>query len=255
MVIVDRFRDMNKYLADLHIHTALSPCAEPEMSPANIVKQAKKCGLSIIGITDHNSTLNAGLTKIIGERNGIFVLTGAEVTTKEEVHCLVFFEKDTELSAFQEFIEENISRIPNNEGYFGYQPVVDENDQIIQLLDYFLPASLKKSIDQIRKKVDELNGIFIPAHIDRPVNSILSQLGFVPKGLNIDAMSISANSSEKDVRKHHVINHEMAFTHDSDAHCLDQIGEICSEFYLHEINFREIKMALKKEAGRYCIAR
>lgn len=246
---------MNRYLADLHIHTALSPCAEPEMSPGRIVSWAVLRGLNIIGITDHNSTLNALLTKKIGEQNGLFVLTGAEVTTKEEVHCLAFFENEKELSAFQQYLEENIMRIPNADGHFGYQPVVDEEENILEMIGYFLPAALKKGITEVEKKVHELNGLFIPAHIDRPVNGLFSQLGFVPKGLNMDAMSIMGFNSEKDVRKHHVINHEMALTRDSDAHSLNQIGEICTEFYMHGMSFSEIRMALKKEAGRYTVLR
>lgn len=48
---------MKLYKADLHTHTVLSPCGDLEMSPANIVQQAKKKGLDILGITDHNLSL------------------------------------------------------------------------------------------------------------------------------------------------------------------------------------------------------
>ena len=82
---------MKEYRADLHIHTCLSPCADLEMTPTNIVQRAKQKGLQIIGITDHNSTKNALMVRRLAQKEGIFVMTGAEVTTKEEVHCLVFF--------------------------------------------------------------------------------------------------------------------------------------------------------------------
>ena len=85
---------MNKYRADLHIHTVLSPCGNLEMSPANIIKKACEKGLDIIGITDHNSTRHCKLVSKLSELAGIFVLMGAEVTTREEVHCLTFFEND-----------------------------------------------------------------------------------------------------------------------------------------------------------------
>ena len=91
---------MNQYRADLHIHTVLSPCADLEMTPANIVNRAKEKGLQIIGITDHNSIKNALLVKKLAQKTGIFVLTGAEVTTKEEVHCLAFFEFENQLEQF-----------------------------------------------------------------------------------------------------------------------------------------------------------
>ena len=44
--------------ADLHIHTALSPCAEREMDPPRVFARARAAGLRIIAITDHNSTAN-----------------------------------------------------------------------------------------------------------------------------------------------------------------------------------------------------
>ena len=47
---------MKEYKADLHIHTVLSPCGSLEMSPRNIVQEALKKKIDIIGITDHNST-------------------------------------------------------------------------------------------------------------------------------------------------------------------------------------------------------
>ncbi|HZH71470.1 MAG TPA: PHP domain-containing protein, partial [Mariniphaga sp.] len=94
---------MKKFRADLHIHTLLSPCASLEMTPRKIIQKAKAGGINIIGITDHNSTKNALLVKEIAEDAGIFTLTGAEITTREEVHCLVFFEYPGELMTFQKF--------------------------------------------------------------------------------------------------------------------------------------------------------
>ena len=41
---------MREIKADLHVHTCLSPCAEPEMVPTAIIDQAMRTGLDIIGI-------------------------------------------------------------------------------------------------------------------------------------------------------------------------------------------------------------
>jgi len=244
---------MTEFRADLHIHTLLSPCADLEMTPANIVLRAKKTGLQIIGITDHNSTKNAMLVKRLAEKDGIFVLTGAEVTTKEEVHCLAFFEFENQLTQFQQFLDKHITKIPNPDGHFGYQPVVDENDNILELIPNYLPAALKKGISDVQKMVETLNGIFIPAHVDRPSNGLFSQLGFIPPGLKFDAMGISRWTSEKDVRKHYVLGKEITLIRNSDAHYLQQIGEIYTSFYLNEINFFEIKCALNQKDGRFVV--
>jgi len=242
---------MNEYRADLHIHTVLSPCADLEMTPSNIVEKAKKSGLQIIGITDHNSTKNALLVKRLAVKEDIFVLTGAEVTTKEEIHCLAFFEFENQLAQFQQFLDEQITIIPNPDGHFGYQPVVDENDNILELISNYLPAAIKKGITEVQQQVEKLNGIFIPAHINRPSNGIFSQLGFIPPGLYFDALGISSLSSEKDVRKHYLLGKEITLIRNSDAHYLEQIGEIYTQFFLEEISFVEIKAALNQQNNRY----
>ncbi len=242
---------MQKYKADLHIHTVLSPCADLEMTPANIVKQAKEKGLQIIGITDHNSTKNAKLVKRLAEKEGIFILTGAEVTTKEEVHCLAFFEYENQLDEFQNYLDENITIIPNPDGHFGYQPVVDENEDIIEMIPNYLPAALKTSINEIQQKVYELNGIFIPAHIDKHSNGIFSQLGFIPAGLKFDAMGVSVNNTEKYVREHYVVENKISLIQNSDAHFLSQIGDIYSIFYMKYICFSEVQKALNQKDNRF----
>jgi 3',5'-nucleoside bisphosphate phosphatase len=150
------------------------------------------------------------------------------------------------------FIDENITRIPNPDGYLGYQPVIDEDENIIEMIPWFLPAALKQGIDKIQKRVYELNGIFIPAHIDRSVNGILSQLGFVPSSLKYDALGLSRHSSAKHVLKQYVIENKTTFVRNSDAHYPEQIGEIYSLFNMEELNFSEIKKALNQEDNRFC---
>lgn len=239
--------ELRKYKVDLHIHTVLSPCGALEMSPSNIVKKAKESGLQIIGITDHNSTKNAILVKKLAEKEGIFVLCGAEVTTKEEVHCLTFFEFEHQLTEFQEFLDRNVTIIPNPDGHFGYQPVVDEQDSILEMIPNYLPAALKVGIQELQEKVYELNGIFIPAHVDRPSNGIFSQLGFIPESLKFNALGISIRSSEKYVRKHYVVEKEITIICNSDAHFLAQIGTGFSLYNLNEVSFKAVKKALNQE--------
>jgi PHP family Zn ribbon phosphoesterase len=242
---------MQKFRADLHIHTVLSPCADLEMSPQNIVTKAKEANLHIIGISDHNSTRNAKLVKQLAAEEGIYVLCGAEVTTKEEVHCLAFFEHEKELDAFQVFLEEQITKIPNPNGHFGYQPVLDVNEEIVEMVPYYLTSALKLGISAIQKKVYELNGLFIPAHVNRPLNGLFSHLGFIPKKLEFDAMGISGKTTEKHVRKHYVVQDKISLLYNSDAHFLDQIGASFSVFNMAEISFSEVKMALNQQDNRF----
>jgi len=241
---------MNKYRADLHIHTVLSPCGDLEMSPANIVAKARETGLDIIGITDHNSTRHCKLIRSLAEPEGIFVLMGAEVTTREEVHCLTFFENDDKLSEFQVYLEKHLPPIPNNVEKFGYQVVVDEDEQIIDEIEFLLISALNQSIEQVEKKVHSLGGIIIPAHIDRPSYSIISQLGFIPEDLLIDGIEISANCKIQSVIPFLGKQTERTIIRDSDAHYVENIGKAFTTFEIEHRTFSEIKLALQGVQGR-----
>ena len=80
-----------KVYYDLHIHTALSPCGDNDMTPCNIVGLAALCGLDVIAVTDHNSALNCAAVEKAGREAGIIVLSGMELETAEEVHVVLLF--------------------------------------------------------------------------------------------------------------------------------------------------------------------
>ena len=244
---------MNKYRADLHIHTVLSPCGDLEMSPANIIAKARETGLDIIGITDHNSTRHCKLIRTLAEPEGIFVLMGAEVTTREEVHCLTFFENDDQLSEFQVYLEKHLPHIPNNIERFGYQVVVDKDEQIIDEIEFLLISALDQSIEQVEQKVHSLGGIFIPAHIDRPSYSIISQLGFIPPDLLIDGIEISAKCKVQSVVHLLGTQSERTIIKNSDSHYLENIGRTFSTFEMEHRTFNEIIKALHVIMGRKVI--
>ena len=75
---------------DLHIHSCLSPCADNDMTPNNIVNMALIKGLELIAITDHNTTLNAKVGAIVAQ-DKIRYLYGVEIESCEAVHLLAYF--------------------------------------------------------------------------------------------------------------------------------------------------------------------
>lgn len=232
--------------ADLHVHTVLSPCGDIEMTPSFIIARAKERGISVVGIADHNSTLQCAEIKRIGEREGVFVLTGAEITTKEEVHVLAFVDGDENLSKLQGFLEENLPKIENNVDFFGYQLIVNEEEEVLGEVEYLLISAIDKSINEIEEFVHSLGGIFIPAHIDKKQNSIMSQLGFVPFDLNYDALELSGKTTAEDFLANNPYLNKTRFIHSSDAHCPDDFGFIYSKLDVEgEISFQAIKESLK----------
>lgn len=244
---------MNTYSADIHIHTILSPCADLFMSPNNIIKQACKKKLDIIGITDHNSTRQAPLIKEIGKKAGVFVLCGAEVTTKEETHCLAFMPNIETLNEFQKYLDNNLPDIKNDTDKFGFQVCVDKHENIVFEEDKLLHSAINQSVEQVEKTVHKLGGIFIPAHINKTMFSIISQLGFVPPDLNYDALELSKHISIPQFVDKNKYLKNAVFIQNSDAHILEDIGNISTRFVIKERSFDEIKMALHQQKGRYII--
>jgi len=228
----------------------LSPCGDIEMSPENIVKKAKEKGLDIIGITDHNSTKNCKVLEEVAKDYDLIILKGAEVTSKEEVHCLAFFENEIELLEFQKFLDEHLPKIENDVNKFGYQVVVDREENIVEQINWLLISALDVSINQIEKKVHDLNGLFIPAHIDRARYSVLSQLGFVPTDVNYDALELSKFVEKSEFVKQNQYLADYCFIQSSDAHFIHDVGSITTAFHMNDKSFKEVALALKGIDGR-----
>jgi PHP family Zn ribbon phosphoesterase len=220
------------------------------MTPAFLVRQAKESGLDMIGITDHNSTLQCAEIKRIGDREGVFVLCGAEVTTQEEVHCLAFMEDMEKLELFQEYLSEHLPPIKNKPELFGYQLVVNEQEEVLEEYPYLLISAISQTIDRLEQEVHRLNGLFIPAHIDKQKNSLMSQLGFVPPDLQVDALEISWRTDPEAFLTQHPELKKYAFTSASDAHYPDEFSRRRTLFRMENLSFDEVRKALHGEDGR-----
>jgi len=243
---------MKMYRTDLHIHTVLSPCGSLAMSPEYIVEEAIAKGLDIIAITDHNATCQCEAVIDAGRDRGLMVISGAEVNTREEVHCLALFEDMEATRIFQAYLDEFLPDIPNDPKTFGYQVWVNRDEEIEGVENRLLLSGLEQSIEDVERKVHALNGIFIPAHVDKPMYGIFSQLGFVSDTLHCDALEVSANA-KSDFFESTKIRDKYPLISNSDAHYPDQIGTHFTTFLMEAPTFTELKRAIKGEDGRKII--
>lgn len=243
--------ELHPYKADLHIHTVLSPCGDLEMSPTNIVDKALSRGLDMIAISDHNTTRQVKVTQKIGRERGIFVLGGVEVTSQEEAHCLAFFETDEQLDEFQEFLDAHLPKIPNDEDRFGYQLIVDENEEIIGEEEFHLLNGIDVDIEGIYEEVHRIGGLFIPAHVNKGSTSLMSQLGFIPPDLKADGLEINRFTTKEEFLKKNAYLKKFGFITDSDAHFVDNIGDVYNVIYMAHRTFDEFRKAIKGIDGRY----
>jgi predicted metal-dependent phosphoesterase TrpH len=238
---------LKEFKADLHIHTCLSPCGELEMLPTVIVEQAKRQHLDIIGICDHNTAENVVAVKKAGEKIGLKVLGGIEMTSSEEVHILGIFDDDDAICKMQDIAHSNLAG-ENDEDAFGMQLVVDECDTPTELNDRLLIGATSLSIDEIVASIHNLGGLAIASHIDREAFSIIGQLGFVPENLPLDALEISPNCGPDEVENYR--SYGLSLVASSDAHFPADIGKVSTTFLLNAPSFLEIKMAFQGIDGR-----
>lgn len=241
---------MRLFRTDLHIHTVLSPCGDLNMSPGNIVAEARRKELDIIGLTDHNTTRHCSLVKKMAGEAGICTLTGSEVTTSEEVHCLVFFEDIGTTDEFQEFLDSRLPDVKNVPALFGDQVQVNENEEIIYTEERMLLNAVRISINELEEYVHSRKGLFIPAHIDRKKNSIYSQLGLLPENLKADALEVSSRTSPETFRANHPETGTYTLVTGSDAHYIEQIGTNGFSMWLENPSFSEIRMAFQGKEER-----
>jgi len=237
---------MIRFKADLHIHTCLSPCANLEMSPNNIVREAKNKGLNIIGICDHNSAENVSAVKKSAEKEMIYIISGMEVTSKEEVHILALFDEEEKLFSLQEVVYENL-RGTNNERLYGEQVVVNENDEVIGFNRKLLIGATEIPVNRVVELIHQLNGLAIASHVDREGFSIIGQLGFIPEELPLDALEILTLLSKSKLQS------GLPIIISSDAHCLKDIGKGYTYFLMSNVNMSEIKKCLYGREGREVI--
>lgn len=243
---------MKTLLADFHIHTLLSPCAEIEMTPHHIVMRAAQYGVDAVAITDHNASANAAAAVEAAKNYGVKVFPGMEVECREEAHIVVLFDTLEQLAAWQKIVDANMSGLKNNAERFGAQFIVDDDDNFIAEEERMLLGPLKLPAAKVIQKVNAMGGMAIAAHVDRPSYSLLMQLGFLPSDMGLAAAEISsAGIRELKEQKLKLALGGLNYVTDSDAHMMDSfINGPKNLITVKSLTVAELKLALAAEDGR-----
>jgi PHP family Zn ribbon phosphoesterase len=238
------------FRGDLHIHTVLSPCAELNMGPHDIVQQALEKGLDFIAITDHNSTLNVAAVMAVARNTNLTVFPGVEVATREDIHMICLFPEMSAMAEFQCFLNDNLTNGENDISMWGPQIIVDEFENIIGEEKLLLSLPIQQGYMKIIEKVLAVGGIIYPAHIDRKANSMVRTLGFLPNNLPFNVIELSKRSNPEEAVERYQYNNNLQLITASDAHDLSQIGCVKTYFKLQAPIFSELYLAFKNIQGR-----
>ena len=191
---------MMRILADMHVHTVLSPCASRDMIAAGDRAGSRAEGLAMIAVCDHNT---AGNVEAVdgrspwraapvqdADRAPLAVIAGMEITTAEEAHVLGLFPDAVTARArgrrgargAAPVAAALVHRLRPRPCASPEQELVDAAGDLVGIEEKMLSAASRFTLSETVDAHPRHGGLAIAAHMDRRSFSVVSQLGFLPPG-------------------------------------------------------------------------
>jgi uncharacterized protein (TIGR00375 family) len=247
---------MKRYYVDLHIHIGRTWTGKPvkitgakSLTFTNIIEHARhEKGLNMVGIIDsHSPEVILEMESLIESGNvkqhpdgglvygDLTVIPGSELEIYDEqcngpIHLLCYFPTLSVMKEFSVWLS-------------GHLKNIQLSSQRVYVTGLVL-----------QKKVKDLGGIFIPAHVFTPFKSLYG------KGVNqsltevldpnlIDGIELGL-SSDTEMADQLKELHQFTFVTNSDAHSLAKIAREYQVVAMEEPTFKELQKALRGEGGR-----
>jgi len=236
---------LNDYWVDLHVHTALSPCGELEMGARDIVARAREARIDVLAISDHNACDNFRAVELAADGNPV-ILPAMEAQSAEDIHVVTVFPNIEETMSFKEWLWKKMPPIRNDPEAFGYQVVLDSNDDIVRMEDILLVQGTGYGIDTIVGRANGMGAITIMAHVNRQAFAYPAVLGPMPEDYPVGAIELSWRIDSLEASEWRARYPSKTFLRSSDSHTLDTISRSnCTKMRLARPSFDEIKMAVQ----------
>lgn len=251
---------MNRYYADLHIHIGRTWTGKPvkitgakSLTFTRIVEHARdEKGLNMIGIIDSHSPevileieslIASG--EIVEHPDGgliydtLTIIPGSEPEIYDEnchgpIHLLCYFPTMAVMRIFSAWLSGHLKNITLSS------------------------QRVYTTAIELQKKVKELGGLFIPAHVFTPFKSLYGKgvqqsLTEVLDPALIDGIELGL-SSDTEMADQLAELHPYTFVTNSDAHSLAKIAREYQVIAMEAPTFKELEQALKGQDGRGIIA-
>lgn len=218
---------------DLHIHTPISECfSDSFITPEQLVEAVLAAGLEVIGITDHNTVQGVPEMSEIAAERGLVLFPGVELTTKQG-HVLAIFERNTDLEMLRQFLRQ-VGIGEESEG----AGTVATRDSMVDIL----------------RRIDDLGGIAIAAHIDRwptgfiETNEHRSVKTEIHNSDYLSALEITQwnNKSQWTEGRMRGYPKEYPCIQGSDTHALEDVGRRWTYMRLNRLDVDGLRQALHR---------
>ncbi len=188
-----------KIIADLHNHSTAS---DGEYTPSELVAKAKEIGLEVVALTDHDTLKGLNEAMLTGEKTGIQVIPGVEVSLGFKrsyftgtLHLLLYFmpEKLNDDNYVKELetilkngrgealVKARVESINNEFGPGGKNPVLKRNMKFDEIASYASNISRRHFAQALKEmhgindknKINFIIGNNSPAYISSGIKSAL----------------------------------------------------------------------------------
>ena len=195
------------------------------MTPYNLVNMAALLGYGVIALTDHNTCLNTAAAVSAGEKAGITVVPGMELTTEEEAHVVCLFPTVKDAMGFHARVDQKRVHIPNQKEIFGNQLVMDGEDRILGEEPDLLINATAIGVNEVLGLAQEFCGTAFPAHVDKNAYSVIASLGAIPPEAGFTAAEISRSGKLHQLLRTNPELSSMLLLQNSDAHYLEDMPD------------------------------
>ena len=190
---------------DLHVHSTAS---DGTATPAEIIAEAKAKGISVIALTDHHSVSNIDEMHLLGEAEGITIISGIEFRTEygaKSVHMIGLFpDKHNSITLNQQALNElvlsplNLSRTQIIAEGRKLHPHANE-DEAFRKGIFLVQVDFKKAAD----KIHEFGGI-VTVHAGNKSNSIEQMKHEGSGATNVELLVDSLGTVKEELLKDYI---------------------------------------------------
>lgn len=252
----DYLTNMNTFYIDLHVHIGRTMYGDPvkitasdQLTLTNIMNEcSENKGIDMVGVIDsHVPDVQAEIQHLLDqgeaielEEGGIqykstTLILGTEIEIYDEncygpLHVLCYFPALHQMQQFTVWLSNHMKNITlSTQRFYG------------------------KAVE-LQKKVKELEGLFVPAHMFTPFKSLYGKgvqqsLIEVLDPALIDGVELGLSADTNMADKLSEL-HDYTFLTNSDAHSLPKIAREYQQINVEKATFKELKRVLKNQDNR-----